>query len=104
MLSTGMVKGWPVVSLRRIWECHVRGHSRAEFVLVIIQPDLDSKNLFDAFACGLNIARGKFGFAGDLLNDSRETFCHIGINMHCDWLIELDEAEPGLWNIDPNPK
>src|SRR6266404_1120765 len=79
-----------VISLRHIRKRHIRRHAGAEFAFAIVQPHLDAKDLLDAFADGLHIARRELSLAGDLLDHTRKILARIGVHADLDGLIELD--------------
>ena len=55
-------------SFSNVGKENIGGHSGAEFVLTVLQADLDSENLFDPVFHRLDVARSKFRLAIDLLD------------------------------------
>ena len=87
-----------------IRKINIRGHSGAQSIVVIRQPDLHAEHLSDAVFNCLDVARRKFSLSIDLLDDAREIFARKRIDPDADLFAKFDHAEPGFWNVNAHPK
>ena len=67
-LDDGFGRHGESISFGHIGKGDIGGHAGAQLARLIVQAHLDAKDLLDAFADGLYIARRELGSAGDLLD------------------------------------